>query len=98
MSDAAEIRREESGGRGRYARQLPGGEEAYLSFVSSSPNHMVIDYSFVPPAHRGRNAAVPLIERAVLDARASNVRITPACGYVASVMRRHPEWADVIAR
>ena len=93
-----DIRREDREGQGRYVRDLPGGDEAYLTFVPVSPDHIIIDYSFVPPAHRGRNAALPLIRRAVEDARAAGAKITPMCGYVSSVMKRHPEWDDVLKR
>ena len=37
-------------------------------------------------------------KRAAEDARAAGVKITPMCGYVASVMKRHPEWDDVLKR
>lgn len=97
-TETDDIRREDAEGQGRYVRDLPGGDEAYLTFVQVAPDRIIIDYSFVPPAHRGRNAAVPLIRRAAEDARAAGVKITPMCGYVASVMKRHPEWDDVLKR
>jgi predicted GNAT family acetyltransferase len=92
------IVKEEDGGSGRYVLSLPGGQEAELTFVSRGAGHMIIDYSFVPPAFRGRGVMVPLIERAVEEAWTQGTKITPTCGYVAAVFRRHPEWADVLKR
>ncbi len=92
-----EIRNVEDGGRGRYVLPMPGGEEAYLTYVRDSPDHISIDYSFVPPSARGRGVGAKLVAHAVEHARASGTRITPVCGYVAAEFRRHKEWADVLA-
>ena len=57
---------------------------------------MIIDYSFVPPAYRGRGVALRLIRTAVEDARRTGTKISPLCGYVAAEFRRHRDWADVL--
>lgn len=92
-----DIRIEENDGRGRYVLDMPGGQEAYLTFARDRPGHMNIDYSYVPPAFRGRGVAVGLVARAVEDARVGGTRITPLCGYVAAEFRRHKDWQDVLA-
>ena len=94
----SEIQVERQGVRGRYVMPLPDSEPAELTFVEAAPGHMVIDNSWVPPRHRGRGVALKLVKRAVTDARANGVRITPTCGYVAAEFRHHPEWADVLKR
>lgn len=96
--DDAGISVERDGGGGRYVLETAGGGQAYLTFRDTAPDRIAIDYSFVPPQHRGRGVALKLIARAVEDARARGFRITPLCGYVAAEFRRHPEWADVLAR
>jgi predicted GNAT family acetyltransferase len=99
MSDAeSEIRVERNGRQGIYFLPLPGSDPARLTFVETGPNHIAIDYSWVPPSYRGRGVALKLIKRAVEDARAQGFRITPLCGYVAAEFRHHPEWADVLER
>lgn len=97
MSDA-EIKLERNGRQGRYLLPLPDSEPARLTFVETRPDHIAIDYSFVPPAWRGRGVALKLITRAVEDARAKGHKITPLCGYVSAEFRRHPQWADVLER
>ena len=97
MGDA-EITLERNGRQGRYLLPLPGGEPARLTFVEAGPDHIAIDYSFVPPAYRGRGVALKLIVKAVEDARAKGYKITPLCGYVAAEFRHHPQWADVLER
>ncbi len=98
MDEKSEITVERNGGQGVYLLPLPDEQPARLTFVERGPGHIAIDYSFVPPAWRGRGVALKLIERAVEDARAQDFRITPLCGYVAAEFRRHREWADVLAR
>lgn len=98
MDGNVNIHKEVRDGRGRYVLAMAGGEEAYLTFVQSSPSHILIDYSFVPPSARGRGVAARLVAHAVEDARRSGTRITPVCGYVAAEFRRHGEWADVLAQ
>ena len=97
MGDA-EITLERNGRQGRYLLPLPGGEPARLTFVETGPDHIAIDYSFVPPAYRGRGVALKLIVKAVEDARAKGYKITPLCGYVAAEFRHHPQWAAVLER
>jgi predicted GNAT family acetyltransferase len=98
MTSDADITVERNGERGTYFLALPDSEPARLTFVERSADHIIIDYSFVPPRHRGRGAALHLVKRAVEDARAGGYTITPACGYVAAEFRRHPDWNDVLQR
>jgi len=95
---SAEITLERNGRHGRYLLALPDSQPARLTFVETRPNHIAIDYSFVPPQYRGRGVARQLIVRAVEDARANGHKITPLCGYVAAEFRHHPEWADVLEK
>jgi uncharacterized protein len=96
MSDGEHITVEKEDGRGVYLLPMPDSEPARLTFLERGTDHIAIDYSFVPPRHRGRGVALKLIRRAVEDARAQGVKITPLCGYVAAEFRHHPEWADVL--
>jgi predicted GNAT family acetyltransferase len=98
MDMQSDIRRQEQQGRGRYVLPMQDGSEAYLTYVRSSPDHILIDYSFVPPRFRGRGVAAMLVLRAVQDARETGTKITPICGYVGAEFRRHKNWQDVLAR
>ena len=98
MDMQAEIRREEADGKGRYVLATADGQDAYLTYVRSSPDHIAIDYSFVPPSARGRGVAAMLVLRAIQDARESGTSITPVCGYVAAEFRRHKDWQDVLVQ
>jgi len=96
MKSGMEITLERRGHRGRYILPMPDGDTAELTFVDSGPGHIIVDHSWVPPRHRGQGIALRLVERAVADARAAAVRITPLCRSVATEFRRHPQWSDVL--
>lgn len=93
-----EIRQEEESGKGRYVLAMPNGENAELTYVRGVGGHLLIDYTFVPRAYRGRGVAERLVVHAVEEARASDTKLTPLCGYVAAEFRRHPQWAEVLKR
>ncbi|MCX7303847.1 MAG: GNAT family N-acetyltransferase [Hyphomicrobiales bacterium] len=97
MSGAGqEITLERQGERGAYRLSLPDSDPARVTFVETAPNHIVIDYSWVPPRYRGRGLALKLVGHIVEVARRDGFWITPLCGYVAREFRSHPEWADVL--
>jgi uncharacterized protein len=51
----------------------------------------------VPPALEGRGIAGALAKFALEEARRAGLRVIPSCPYVASYIRRHPEYADLVA-
>jgi len=58
---------------------------------------MWLTHTETPPALRGRGLAA-LVVRAALDhARAHGLKVRPACSYVRTYLRRHPETQDLVA-
>ena len=94
--DMPPIEREETPGGGRYVARLEDGE-AEMTW-SRGDSIDIIDHTFVPPALRGRSVGEALVARAVADAREGGRRILPLCSFAAAQFRRHPDWADVLAR
>jgi predicted GNAT family acetyltransferase len=58
---------------------------------------LIVTHTFVPPAIGGRGVAAALVRAAAELARASGLRLVPACSYAATWLRRHPEYADLQA-
>ncbi len=48
-----------------------------------------------PPALAGRGVASALIEAALRAARTQGLRVRPTCSFVATFLKRHPEFADL---
>lgn len=60
-------------------------------------DRIVFTHTFVPPELRGRGIAEQLVRPALAHARAHNLRVAPACSYVAAFIARHREFADLLA-
>ena len=58
---------------------------------------MHITHTGVPSALEGRGIAAALVSHALAWARAQGLRVNPVCSYVQVYVRRHPQWADVLA-
>ena len=95
MTDPA-ITKETGPTKGRYVLR-ENGAEAELTFSVVSPTKIIADHTGVPDAMRGSGAGRRLVENLVADARASGFTVIALCPFVASMARRHPEWADVFA-
>jgi uncharacterized protein len=59
---------------------------------------MRIFHTEVPFAFEGRGIAARLVGAAFEHAREKGLRVLPACSYVRSYMRRHPETQALLAR
>ena len=97
MTATPVITHHDNGRDGRYVVQLAPGAEAELTWYERTPGVVVFDHTYVPPAFRGHDAALRLVERGIADARAAGLKIVPQCPYVAVQFRRHPDWSDVLA-
>ena len=58
---------------------------------------MTITHTGVPEAIGGRGVASELVRVALDHARASGWRVHPQCPYAAVWIRRHPDYADLVA-
>ncbi len=93
MTDPA-IPKETGPTKGRYVLH-EGGEEAELTFSVVSPTKIIADHTGVPAGLRGSGAGRRLVDYLVGDSRASGSTVSALCPFVASMARKHPEWADV---
>lgn len=58
---------------------------------------VVFSHTGVPAALQGRGIAAALVQAGLDWARREQLRVIPACSYVAVYMRRHPETQDLLA-
>ena len=57
---------------------------------------VVFTHTLVPAGLRGRGIAEKLVRAALAWARAGRRRVVPACSYVATFIRRHEEFQDLV--
>ena len=79
--------------------ELRAGEEV-LGFIDYqlATNAIVLVHTEVDEAHSGKGYAATLARSALEDARSRGLRVVPTCPYVASYVRKHPEYADLVER
>jgi predicted GNAT family acetyltransferase len=80
----------------RFEMAFPGGL-AFANFRRDG-DRLIVTHTEVPPAFNGRGLGSLLALGIFENARATGRRIVPACSFVAAWARRHPEFADVLAR
>ena len=97
MSVSESIDVEDDDSKGRYLYRADG-HEAEMTFSKVGTSQIIIDHTDVPDAFRGQGVGLALVTRAVEDARANGIKIRPLCPFANAQFRRHPEWADVLAR
>jgi len=57
---------------------------------------IIFIHTEVPDALEGQGIAGKLARTALEDARARHLSVVPFCPYVASYIRRHPEYKDLV--
>jgi hypothetical protein len=93
---AIEIRHDVNDGGGEYVLVLDGEVIGELDHVDRDGVRS-FTHTGVRPAHRGHEYAAELVRRGLDDARAEGLAIEPACSYVVSYLRLHPEDRDLVA-
>jgi hypothetical protein len=58
---------------------------------------MWLTHTETPPSLRGRGLAAQVVRAALNHARAHGLKIRPACSYVRTYVRQHPEARDLVA-
>lgn len=95
-SRSMEIRHTDNGKKGRFYIELEGREEAELVYVWAGEDKFIIEHTEVSDALRGKNAGKQLVARAVEFAREKKVRIIPLCPFANAIIRKTPEYADIL--
>jgi len=96
MAGNIEIKKSDAADSGRYVVNIDG-DEAEMTYTKRSPTLISIDHTFVPDSMRGKGVAQALALNAVEDARKTGWKIIPICSFMQAQVKRHADWADVIA-
>ncbi len=73
--------------------------ESHLAVLDYALMDGVITFTHtgVPSPIEGRGIAGQLVQRGLNYAREENLKVIPACSYVARYIERHPEYQDLLA-
>jgi len=72
------------------------GHTSVLTYRESA-RRVTLLHTEVPPELRGRRIADTLARAALDDARRRGLQVRPVCPLVQAFMKRHPEYADLVA-
>lgn len=74
-------------------------DEELLGFLAYrlTGDDLTLIHTEIDPAHGGQGHAATLVRAALDDARERGLRVVPTCAYVASYIRKHPEYADLVS-
>lgn len=57
----------------------------------------ILLHTEVPPSFGGRGIGAALARHVLEEARATGIRVSVKCPFVAAYLKRHPEYSDVVA-
>jgi hypothetical protein len=78
----------------RYETTIDG--KTAFSAYRRDGDTITFTHTEVPPELEGKGIAGAIVKHALEDARANNLGVVPACSYVASYVRRHTEYEDLV--
>ncbi|HEX8169607.1 MAG TPA: GNAT family N-acetyltransferase [Thermoanaerobaculia bacterium] len=72
------------------------GHTAFAEYEREEPNRIVFTHTIVPPELSGRGLANDIVKQALDYARSEKLTVVPQCAFVASYIKRHGEYADLL--
>ena len=83
--------------RARYEGRLDDGELVTIIDFTRTGEVVDITYTGTKLRHRGQGLAGAITKHALDDIRTEGWKVRPTCGFTASYLDDHPEYADLRA-
>ena len=96
MAEEPDISVHDAPERSQYEISVDGVVAGFIAY-RTRPERIVFTHTEVADEFEGRGLAGRLARGALDDVRARGLRVTPMCPFVAAYIRRHPEYADLVA-
>ena len=81
----------------RYELWLGATRAGFIQY-QAEPGTILLVHTQVEPAFEGQGLGARLVAGALDDLRARDLRLVALCPFVRSYLRRHREYADLVAR
>jgi predicted GNAT family acetyltransferase len=94
MSDQVSVRRNDD--NHRYEAVLDGTVVGFVRF-RQRPGQVVLIHTETDQAYEGRGIGSALARGALDDIRTRGEKVEPQCPFIASYIKRHPEYDDIVA-
>ena len=92
----SEVRVADNPGKRRFEVYLDDRLAGFPVYVTNG-SHVVFVHTEVDPAFEGHGLGSALVAGALADIRARGLKLHPLCPFVVAYLRRHPEFADLLA-
>jgi predicted GNAT family acetyltransferase len=80
----------------RYEARLDGEVLGHIEY-RLHPDAITLVHTEVAPEAEGRHVGSRLVQQTLDDIRARGLSVVPLCPFVHAYIRRHPEYADLVA-
>ena len=81
---------------GRYVARVAGKPDSEMVYRKDDASTWTIVHTGVPEALAGLGVGKALVEHMVMDIRRRGLKIIPQCPFTAAMLKRHPEWQDIL--
>lgn len=82
----------------RYVASLDGQDAGYVSYQDRGDGVLDLRHTVVADAFEGQGVGGDLVGAVLDDVRARGLHIIPTCPFVSAYLKRHPAYADLVAR
>lgn len=96
MSDQQDVIVRDNPANRRFEAHVDG-QLAGFGQYRLEPAQITFHHTFVDPAFEGRGIGNRLVGFQLDDARSRGLAVVPECRFVSSYIKRHPEYADLVA-
>lgn len=83
--------------RHRYELHIDGAKAAEIVYRMSGSDTIELVHTEVKPEFEGQGFASQIATFALDDARKRGLKVVPSCSYIRGFLRKHPEYADLVA-
>ena len=80
----------------RYELDLGDGALAVIDYYKMPGGAVAFTHTHVPFEFENKGIGSELAKRALQDVKDSGDKVIPQCGFIASYVRRHPEWNEIV--
>lgn len=68
-----------------------------IEYIINDQGNVYLTHTEVPYELEGRGIGTQLVEKTLNDIEENGLQVVPLCGFVASYIRKNPEWKRLIA-
>lgn len=82
----------------RFEIALDAGKTAFIDYTEAGEGVLALTHTEVPEEFEGKGVGSALVRGALEIIQADDLKIIPACRFVAVYLKRHPEHESLVAK